>query len=433
MAEAAKKYNMSDAVTTPAGATCPWPSWILSPRCSARSTGLPIRIGRPHDGFGYGIRRARGRPVRIKLGLKRTVLGFWAIATFSSLCATAAVGESQRSLLLSKQFVGGTPTQPQYPIWDSKTTVRAPDSATPLFWISDEEVLFVAQRIVPDPTVPHSGEGVEYRVSIWSIPTGAIRTLYDAGRNRLRVCYSDGVVRIRVQKKDGTFDDLYGSPVKLAPREPGKTYHGILCRPEDQLAQLPAWTRGREIRLLPRIDAGFLDFGEERRAMENTPIQLYRPGAKQEEGQTLQLGRRDIENSIRYFSFKDAFFLASTYWQHPRPQGVPYPVYWLYMDGRVEQIVDIPWGPWRSRASSWPIPTKAGVAMVSHNFNVRNSRDLADAGLYLISGTSVTRVLKAWIEGTSVSPNGCRLAFDYAEYVTRKLNRLMVIDLCKGV
>jgi hypothetical protein len=186
--------------------------------------------------------------------------------------------------------------------------------------------------------------------------------------------------------------------------------------------------------LLHKLGAGFLDFGDTKKGLENTPIRLYRYNAQQGEGLELPLKRRDTGKRFPYYEFKRAFFVVSDYYLHPRPKEIPYPVYWLYEDGRVEKIADIPWGPWRSSASFSPFPTRAGLIMASHNFNVRNANDIADAGLYLFVHGRVERIVKGWVDSlaVAVSPDGCKIAFTYAPVVTRRNNVLQAMDLCGG-
>jgi hypothetical protein len=371
------------------------------------------------------------REMRMKRIRKQAFFGLLAVAATLPLWAQAGGVPAQRSRVVAQ--ASEAKLAQRFRVWDSRAMITVRHSGKGMSWINDDEIMFVGIRIVSDPTVAHTGERVEYKLDIWNIRNGAIRTLREFGRQSIRPCFSDGHVLVWTRTKDGTHQSYYGDTNSISLAAPGKQFDGLFCRPVEQVPTLPVWTQGREIRWLERIDGGFLDFGEQRGAMENTAVRFYRHGASQHEGIQLPVGRREIATAIPYFAFKDAYFVASTYWQHPRPQGVPYPVYWLYADGRLERIVEIPWGPWRSRASSWTIPTNVGVLMVSHNFNVRNSRDLADAGLYLISGTSATRVLKAWIESVAVSPNGCKLAFDFADHVTQKVNTLRAIDLCKEV
>lgn len=317
-------------------------------------------------------------------------------------------------------------------ILDSKSPVAADNVGKRLFWISNEEVLFVGYLAALISSDKRASKRPDYNVSVWNVRTNAIRILRSFGENSPTPCFSDGHVLVQIRQKDGEHRSYYGdtSDIKLAA--PGQRFNELFCRPVEQVPSLPTWTERREVRLLEKFGAGFVDFGERTGGMENTPARLYKFGTGDREGVQLPVGRRDIEKAFPYYTFKDAFFVESSYVHWPRPKGVPYPVYWLYPDGRMEQIIDLPWGPWRSSASSWPLPTKVGVLLVSHNANIRNEKDLAHAGLYVMSAGKVAKLITAWIQATAVSPSGCRVAFDFADRVTRAQNVLRAIDLCNG-
>lgn len=96
-------------------------------------------------------------------------------------------------------------------------------------------------------------------------------------------------------------------------------------------------------------------------------------------------------------------------------------MYWLYADGRVEKIADLPWGPWR-QAGLAVFPTRAGLVLASS----------AAAGLYLLHAGQVDKLLEGRIAGlaVAVSPDGCRIAFSYSPAVTEKKNVLQAMSLC---
>jgi hypothetical protein len=253
----------------------------------------------------------------------------------------------------------------------------------------------------------------------------------DFGEDRPSVCFNEGYTLIQVRRKDGSFEAYQGKLASISSDDPRRRYNRFLCRPLDALRERPAWTEGREIRMLEKVNAGFIDFGDEKKSRENTPIVLYKPGAGRDQGTMLPFGRRDVVPRFPFYSFEGSFFVESDYYQRPRPKDAPYAVYWLHPTGHVDKIADIPWGPWRG-ALTWTEPTRVGVVLVSHAFNVRDSSDLKDAGIYLIAAGKVVRLLKAWVRATGVSPDGCKVAFDYSDVVTDKHNVLKAIELCKG-
>jgi len=163
--------------------------------------------------------------------------------------------------------------------------------------------------------------------------------------------------------------------------------------------------------------------------MSNSPIRLYKPGAKQVDGLTLPFGRRDVEPRFPYFDFANAFFVESHTSIHPRPKNVPYPVYWLYEDGRIQKFADIPWGPWRARAGFLVIPVRPGILMLS--YNARSPEQIDHAGVYLLRRGHVEKIAPGWILGVKVSPNGCNVALNYAPFMSRKDGTLRVLELCE--
>jgi hypothetical protein len=292
--------------------------------------------------------------------------------------------------------------------------------------------MFVGIRIVSDPTVAHTGERVEYKLDIWNIRNGAIRTLREFGRQSIRPCFSDGHVLVWTRTKDGTHQSYYGDTNSISLAAPGKQFDGLFCRPVEQVPTLPVWTQGREIRWLERIDGGFLDFGDERGFLENTPVRFYRHGATQEEGITLSIGRRDVTKRFRYYAFRRKYAVETTSSVLPRSRGVPYSLLWLSIDGKLELIGDIPYGEWRRGGSVWSTPTRAGILSVSTNANVRNARDLAHAGLYLTSERGIAKLVTSFTTATAVSPDGCKVAFNASDTIGEKQSVLKAIELCDG-
>lgn len=308
-------------------------------------------------------------------------------------------------------------------LWRSGAGVLVPGDRD-LYWTSNDEVIFVRVE-AGAADAPHR----TYSISVWNVRTNEIRTVLDLGRAAGSICFSAGHLLVGSYSKEEGRRSYFGSTRSLSPLPAGTKIDVASCRPRGQVPALPEWTKGRVIHRLERAEWGFLDFGDQQQILDNSPIKFYRVGAKPEEGIALPLRRRETGHLFRYFEFADAHYVESTYWQMPRPKGVPYPVYWIHRDGQVETIAEIPFGPWRY-AGSWTEPTRKGVVLASTNFNTRNERDVSHAGLYLVAGEKVTKLLSTWVNMTAVSPNGCRIAFDHAEQTTRRGNRLVAFDIC---
>ena len=330
--------------------------------------------------------------------------------------------------LAASALAWGAAAEGRYPIVDSRTLT---DGSSPQFvWIDNEELLFVSAA--PIPEARRSREEFSYAISRWNTRSGAVARVRAFGHDRPSLCLHDGMFVYGRRARDGTLEAYHGKLGESEQRVDPRRYAPLFCRPRAEVPALPKWTQGREIRWLEKLGAGFVDFGEELQPPENTPVRLYRHGMAQEEGIQLPFGRRSIGKRFPYYEFQRAFFVASHYYQTPRPREVAYPVFWLYEDGRVEKIAAIPWGPWRQSSLS-AYPTRAGLVLASGS-SARDETDLADAGLYLLSAGRVEKLLKGWIAGltVAVSPDGCRIAFSHAPVVTEKKNVLQAMRLCAG-
>jgi hypothetical protein len=352
--------------------------------------------------------------------MDKAVFQFWRLALFA-ICTSVVAGSYAQP---SKQRPA------QYETFDSQATTFGSDPK--FFWVDNQELVFVSVQKFPDSPSKRA-ERLTYSVSRWNIQARTVSTVRDFGEDRPLLCFYDGFLLYGAMHKR----DAPAYHVKLGgvEREVNiKDYDYLFCQPRKNIPKLPVWTEGREIRLLHKLGAGFLDFGDTQKGSENTAIRLYRYNAQQGEGLELQLRRRDTGKRFPYYEFNRAFFVESDYYLHPRPKEVPYPIYWLYEDGRIEKIADIPWGPWRSSASFFPFPTRVGLVMASHNFNVRNRNDLAHAGLYLFNGSGIEKLLGGWLGNAfvAVSPDGCTIAFSFSPTVSDKNQTLKAMSLCKG-
>jgi hypothetical protein len=171
---------------------------------------------------------------------------------------------------------------------------------------------------------------------------------------------------------------------------------------------------------------------------KNTPVSYCPAGEK---ALCIQLPIKQRESrGFDWVPFKRAYFVVGDYFQvdsrHPSggfnrspwPKGISMPAWWLYPDGRVEEI-KLPAGHW---LQTTVVPTATGFATINTYFTV------GQAGVYLIRGNNVTRILEGFVEQLAVSPDGCKIAVNHDpkpletnarnnEHVTLK-----VIELCQG-
>ena len=197
---------------------------------------------------------------------------------------------------------------------------------------------------------------------------------------------------------------------------------------------------------LPLLDGhGFLDWiptegpGSDR----NKPIRFHRTNAS--EWISLPIGKRQVWRvDVTYASFKDAYFLYPiTYIDTntgkeepigPWPKGKSVSVWWLTSDGTVTSET-IPYMEFMRGGSRGFFPTRKGIFIYSHKAD--GAGKPGDAGGYLAQDNRVTKLITGLLEGVSISPDGCRVAFVHDPYDTiygkDRLDRVTVkaINLCE--
>lgn len=298
-------------------------------------------------------------------------------------------------------------------------------------WISPEELVFSAWT--DEYVMQGTFRKRLSRLTSWNTRTKEIRRygVADGG-----LCYDRGNVVFwetdnPARRQWVTTGRLDGS---LTRDERALRYDELMtCLPYDELPPLPARDVEHEfVRLRP--EHGFIDLGPQR-SMANTPIRLYKPGNSV--GIELPFKRREFQQgTIRYFTFKGAYFILSSYFDpvrgygiSPWPEGVPRPVWWLYPDGRVEEII-VPYAKWmRGRI----VPTKTGLLALNNTFFTITGEAPFD-GVYLIDGRGGQRLLRGVLEENDVSEGGCKFAVRRAvEPATKRPMYLTVtvLELCR--
>lgn len=281
------------------------------------------------------------------------------------------------------------------------------ESGTRVFWVSPDELLFAA------PTDDYVMQGTfrkrVSRVTTWNAGTKEVKR---AGRVDGGLCYDRGNIIYwetdNVARRQWISSGRLGGTVTR--KERALRYDEMTCLPFDALPQPPARAVEHEfVRLRP--EHGFIDMGPHKGWPQNTQIHLYRPGSTV--GIELPFSRRELKRgTIKYFPFKGAYFVESSYFDRvlgyetsPWPSGMPRPVWWLYPDGKVEEII-IPYAKWMS---SRIVPTRAGLLAVDNTFFTITGEQPFD-GVYLMSGKDNRRLLRGVFESSDVSENGCRFA-----------------------
>jgi hypothetical protein len=275
-----------------------------------------------------------------------------------------------------------------------------------VFWVSSDELVFSAWT--DEHVMDGSFRKRRSRVTTWNLRTNEKKRYapIDGG-----LCYDNGSIAYREVEnaalRDWTTLGRLSGPMTREPR--AIRYDELTCLPYDALPQPPA--RDVEhvfVRLRP--EHGFIDLGPQR-SIENAPIKLYAPGSSR--GVELPFKRREFERgTIKYFPFKGAYFIVSSYFDaahgygvSPWPQGVPRPVWWLHPDGTVEEIIISPTAWMRESI----VPTATGLLAISNAFFTITGEPPTD-GVYLIEGTRSRRLMRGVLEATDVSPGGCGFA-----------------------
>jgi hypothetical protein len=166
-------------------------------------------------------------------------------------------------------------------------------------------------------------------------------------------------------------------------------------------------SKSRNIKPL-RMDHGYLDIGDTK-----GNLKLIKPSGEVLE---LPIPKLDARNERIYYPFRGAYYL---YYQGG-------PGYWLYPDGRVEKVT-VPEGPWLGGGSILQRQSKAGLFVISHAVST------GDGGLYLVKGSKVKKLISGMLHHALTSPDGCKLAFLYADKYgyTNAQYFLQALDVCK--
>jgi hypothetical protein len=321
-------------------------------------------------------------------------------------------------------------TWADYPVKDSRR--QAPDSAS-FYWVDDRHLLFEAfngQNVVrPD------GYKVQLKsLYFWSIETGKIE---DEGPIAGGLCYADGYIRYWKWKKDASgsdFGDLMagklGSQVEVNHDPLDVRIDANTCRPYVE-TPLPEWTRGKSVlRLKP--GRGFLLLGPEKD--DTNSLVTYHPTGGPD-GIEMPFKRRQFHlSNITYSPVRDAYFIQGLYFfsdpRHPAggynkvpwPEGAPVTAWWLYANGKVEEVRL----PAQTRVGDWIFPAGSAIFYVSHRYP-------GSDGLFKVLGrTSVEPVMKGFIEKYAVSPDACHIAVNHDPHFTGKHGQgsIKVIDVC---
>jgi hypothetical protein len=303
-----------------------------------------------------------------------------------------------------------------------------------MFWVDERRILFEGLN-GKDAVRPDGSRVLLNSLYLWDVETGAIE---DHGEIGGGLCYAHGYVRYRrwrEQEVGRTLGDLIagqlGGQLKAEPGLMGVRIDLETCQPHAEASPLPEWTAGKLVKRL-KSEHGFLVLGPEKE--DRNEVVTYHPKGIPD-GVVMPFKRREARLvAVSYVPFKGAYFIEGDYFvvvpQHPSrgynkspwPKGVPIPVWWLYPDGRVEEIRL----PTDSRAASWIFPATGGVYFVSHRYPDYD-------GLFkVLDESKVTRIVKGSVQKYVVSADGCRIAVNHdGNYIgTRVRGTVKAINVC---
>ncbi len=326
----------------------------------------------------------------------------------------------------------------RYPVYDSKLGTRG-FLVDRIYWLDNDRVIFLGFDRNDPKYRPEKGE-VNLGIFIWDTSNGQTRRYADAKGG---LCYSQGYIVYYLGEtvhkgKQGTYrlghfmEGPMGKEKKISVRGRGlwdrtRVLNDLSCHFEE----VPEQMRDRiYVPLLP--GHGYLDLGSRTASEENPRAIFYRHlGA---EPIALPFRKQNINwASIRYFPHKGVYVIPTWYYSERPPHVTPIPwfpytpqpLWLLYPDGRTERIM-LPWKRWRARADNTYHVTKEGILITS-----KNAPDYH--GAYLLRGDEYEKVISGHLDGTSVSPDGCKIAFSYLRDLRHagRHRTVRMLDLCK--
>jgi hypothetical protein len=326
-----------------------------------------------------------------------------------------------------------TSTWAEYPVKDSG---RVANSDLKIYWLDNRSVLFQGHFLNADGSIngPNGTIKTSETLYEWDTDSRALKEHGDIGGG---LCYANGYVRYWRRKEgesDGKIVDLIageiGKQTKIDPSLPDLPIDRETCKPRNDLP-LPEWTQGKKVlRLKP--EHGFLVLGPDKQD-RNTQVTFHLKGAM--EGITMPFKRREASLAfIKYAPFKQAYFIVGEYFlanpnhpdggynMSPWPKGTAIPAWWLYLDGRVEEIKL----PTESRDGVWFFGMRNGIYYVSPRSPNAN-------GLFkVLNDKKVDRILRGQIDAYAISSDGCRIAMNHDPNFTGKRGQgtVKAINVC---
>ena len=349
-------------------------------------------------------------------------------------------------LLSSMPFVGWA--QPTYKIIDSGFPAKEGLTSQTYFWIDNEKIIFTGLTGEYDDLSLKGGAGksMHTAVYVWSVPDNKVTQVTKSGAVH---CASNGYVRYVTTDTNGSlvwYKGLLGEERPFAVKKEGRkdieylepnlttnSFSLFDCR--DRVQDMSKRDE-KIIQLQP--SHGYLDGGSRlgKEAQNSRRYQYFPIGS--EKGIEMPFKTRESGGGIRYYPFKGAYFIGSSFFDEksgqgiwPWPSNLSRPLWWLYPDGRVEEIRLRPGLP----VDTYILPSKPGILIVSHRFEVKNGP--SEDGAYLVRDGEVQKLIAGSIaaRGGDISPDGCNFAIVHSYFwdYDKRINTIKVINLCEGM
>lgn len=274
-------------------------------------------------------------------------------------------------------------------------------------WIDNNRVLFVGGPIEPGRKHPRLRNA-----SVWEI--GKDVAILSKPAQHVGVCAHDGFIAYTLtydKTKTERFEGKFGQEkIFTPPTEKNARRRWMDCqfRPIDvSLAKLEGRNSHTLTLLLYRH--GYLDYGPRNvnrpLGAKGEPILYYPTGQK--EPVSLPITNEGVYNTD-YYPFKAAYFI------HPFASN--HNTWWLYPDGRMEEI-KYPTLP-KLLVQGTFFPIRKGFFIYYYDGRPPSFKVPGNTGGYLVAqdGKS-SKVISGYLNGITVSPDGCKVAFTHYPYL----------------
>jgi len=276
------------------------------------------------------------------------------------------------------------------------------------YWIDNQRVLFPGYDTTRhDPTAFKSPPQSVLYIWDWNTRRTTIHSDIPEGDY---VCYRDGFVSYAVRKngKRHIREGKLGAEIEREwnPPAPGSKIdrNEITCRSFDFSKADKVYPGFLFIPL--REKDGYYGWQKKESIVEriNSPM-FYLPAGKGKKPIALPI-RGEERDRISYSEYLGAYVIEYTPSQ--RKEDSVGKVRILYTDGKVTESI-IPAGPWLHGSMAY-VPAKAGIVMSSRATGRKSNFDPGHAGIYLVRGSEIERLISGFPSRPAVSPDGCKIA-----------------------